>query len=85
VPGSLALLDTQKEGKPPANVAPDGALTAGGNILEFKFGDVVDFVVTNTDEGKRMSFFGFFFPCSFLQTFSHPFFFFFFFFFPKNL
>ena len=61
VPGSLALLDTQKEGKPPTNAAPDGALTAGGNILEFKFGDVVDFVVTNTDEGTRMSFFGFFF------------------------
>lgn len=68
VPGSLALLDSQKDAKLPANAASDGALTAGSNILEFKFGDVVDFVVTNTDDGKKF-FLRFFFRSSFPSRF----------------
>ena len=54
VPGTVALLDTPDAGKLPASASSaDGTLKAGSNIIDLKFGDVVDFVVTNTDDGDH--------------------------------
>lgn len=52
------LLEQQLTTGLPPNASPG---TAGYNVVELKFGDVVDLVVTNTDEGDR----GFFFSVPF--------------------
>lgn len=44
------LLEEQLTTGLPPNASPG---TAGYNVIELKFGDVVDLVVTNTDEGER--------------------------------